>query len=109
KGCQPFAYTIATFTLYRPFEMVRDDLGYQKLPVTVVGMGAGVIYSTLGGANHTQDDIAAAGSLPTLGLLGPGLPFECTGAPRWCANQKNGRVYLRTGKAAEPVLTKAAE
>ena len=26
KGCQPFAYTIATFTLYRPFEMVRVDL-----------------------------------------------------------------------------------
>ena len=26
KGCQPFAYTIATFTLYRPFEMVRDDV-----------------------------------------------------------------------------------
>src|SRR5499426_2979591 len=45
KGCQPFAYTIATFTLYRPFEMVRDDLCYQNLPVTVVGMGAGVIYS----------------------------------------------------------------
>ena len=48
KGCQPFAYTIATFALYRPFEMVRDDLCYQNLPVTVVGMGAGVIYSTLG-------------------------------------------------------------
>ena len=31
KGCQPFAYTIATFALYRPFEMVRDDLGYQNL------------------------------------------------------------------------------
>ena len=45
KGCQPFAYTIATFSLYRPFEMVRDDLCYQNLPVTVVGMGAGVIYS----------------------------------------------------------------
>ena len=54
KGCQPFAYTIATFSLYRPFEMVRDDLCYQNLPVTVVGMGAGVIYSTLGGTHHTH-------------------------------------------------------
>ena len=26
RGLRPFAYTIATFTLYRPFEMVRDDL-----------------------------------------------------------------------------------
>ena len=62
KGCQPFAYTIATFSLYRPFEMVRDDLCYQNLPVTVVGMGAGVIYSTLGGTHHTQEDIAIAGA-----------------------------------------------
>lgn len=41
KGCRPFAYTIATFALYRPFEMVRVDLCYQNLPVTVIGMGGG--------------------------------------------------------------------
>src|ERR671925_562252 len=62
RGCIPFAYTIATFSIYRPFEMVRDDLCYQNLPVTVVGMGAGVIYSTLGGTHHTQEDIAIAGA-----------------------------------------------
>ena len=47
RGLRPFAYTIATFSLYRPFEMVRDDLCYQNLPVTVVGIGGGVSYSTL--------------------------------------------------------------
>ena len=69
KGCQPFAYTIATFTLYRPFEMVRDDLGYQNLPVTIVGMGAGVIYSTLGGTHHTMEDIAVASAIPNMRVL----------------------------------------
>ena len=34
RGMRPFCYTIATFSLYRPFEMVRDDLCYQNLPVT---------------------------------------------------------------------------
>jgi transketolase len=24
RGCQPFAYTIATFSLYRPLDMVRE-------------------------------------------------------------------------------------
>ena len=43
KGFRPFCYTIATFTLYRPFEMVRVDLCYQNLPVTIIGMGAGAI------------------------------------------------------------------
>jgi len=109
KGCQPFAYTIATFSLYRPFEMVRDDLCYQNLPVTVVGMGAGVIYSTLGGTHHTQEDIAVAGAIPNMQIIAPCDPAECTSATRWCATQRNGPVYLRIGKAGEPVLTKGAE
>ena len=50
-GKKPFAYTIATFSLYRPFEMIRNDLCYQNLPVTIVGMGSGTTYSTLG--EHT--------------------------------------------------------
>lgn len=109
KGCQPFAYTIATFSLYRPFEMVRDDLGYQNLPVTVVGMGAGLVYSTLGGTHHAQEDIAVAGAIPNMQIIAPCDPLECVEATRWCARQRNGPVYLRIGKAGEPVLTKDAE
>jgi transketolase len=109
KGCQPFAYTIATFSLYRPFEMVRDDLGYQNLPVTVVGMGAGVIYSTLGGTHHTMEDIAIAGAIPNMQIIAPCDPAECTEATKWSATQKNGPLYLRIGKAGEPDLTKGAE
>ena len=109
KGCQPFAYTIATFSLYRPFEMVRDDLCYQNLPVTIVGMGAGIIYSTLGGTHHTQEDVAIAGALPNMQIVAPCDPPELIEATRWCARQKNGPVYLRIGKAGEPTLTKEAE
>lgn len=108
KGCQPFAYTIATFSLYRPFEMVRNDLGYQNLPVTVVGMGAGVIYSTLGGTHHTQEDVAIAGAIPNMQILSPCDPLECIDATRYCASQKKGPMYLRIGKAGEPNLTKNA-
>ena len=108
KGCQPFAYTIATFSLYRPFEMVRDDLCYQNLPVTVVGMGAGVIYSTLGGTHHTQEDIAIAGALPNMQIIAPCDPAECRAATSYCATQKKGPIYLRIGKAGEPNLTERA-
>src|SRR5690348_8506292 len=109
KGCQPFAYTIATFSLYRPFEMIRDDLCYQNLPATVVGMGAGVIYSTLGGTHHSHEDIAVASALPNMQVVAPCDPLECVEATRWCARQRNGPVYLRIGKSGEPVLTKDAE
>ena len=57
RGLRPFAYTIATFSVFRPYEMIRDDLCYQDLPVTVVGIGGGVTYSTLGGTHHAQEDV----------------------------------------------------
>jgi transketolase len=72
-------------------------------------MGAGVIYSTLGGTHHTQEDIAIAGAIPNMQIVVPCDPAECTEATRWCARQKNGPVYLRIGKAGEPILTKDAE
>ncbi len=108
KGMRPFAYTIATFTLYRPFEMVRDDLCYQNLPVTVVGMGAGVIYSTLGGTHHTQEDIAIAGALPNMQILTACDPLEVREMTRFCAQDNKGPLYFRLGKAGEPILTDKA-
>jgi transketolase len=106
KGMRPFAYTIATFSLYRPFEIIRDDLGYQNLPVTVVGIGGGVIYSTLGGTHYAQEDIAVAGSIPNMSVLAPCDPEEARAATRYVANRESGGpVYLRFGKAGEPVIT----
>ncbi len=108
KGCRPFAYTIATFSLYRPFEMVRDDLCYQNLPVTVVGMGTGVIYSTLGGTHHTMEDVAVASAIPNMRIISPCDPLEAAAATRYCATQSEGPVYLRIGKAGEPKITAEA-
>lgn len=107
RGLRPFAYTIATFTLYRPFEMVRDDLCYQNLPVTIVGIGGGVSYSTLGATHHAQEDIAIACALPNMSVIAPCDPAEVEAATRWCAVQQRGPVYLRLGKAGEPDFTSA--
>jgi len=105
RGLKPFAYTIATFTLYRPFEMVRDDLCYQNLPVTIVGIGGGVTYSTLGATHHAQEDVAIASTIPNLSVIAPCDPAETEAATRWCATQERGPVYLRLGKAGEPDFT----
>jgi transketolase len=109
RGMRPFAYTIATFSLFRPFEMVRDDLCYQDLPVTVVGMGSGVVYATLGGTHLTQEDIAVASAVPNMQVIAPCDPLEVGAATRFCALDSSHPTYLRIGKAGEPVLTKDAE
>ena len=76
QGYKPFAYTIAPFSLFRPFEMVRIDIGYQNLPVVVVGMGAGTVYSTLGGTHMTQEDVGIVRCLPNFKILIPCDPLE---------------------------------
>lgn len=109
KGMKPFAYTIATFSLYRPYEIIRDDLGYQNLPVTVVGIGGGVIYSTLGGTHYAQEDIAIAGSIPNMTILAPCDPEEARSATLYVGrHHSGGPIYLRFGKAGEPVITSGA-
>jgi transketolase len=109
RGLRPFCYTIATFSLFRPFEMIRVDLAYQNLPVTVIGMGAGVIYSTLGGTHHTMEDIAVASAIPNMTVLAPCDPAEMRLATQWCITADHGPVYMRLGKAGEPDLTAEAE
>jgi transketolase len=104
RGLKPFAYTIATFALFRPYEFVRDDLCYQELPVTVVGVGGGVTYSTLGGTHHAMEDVAIATALPNMRVIAPCDPEEARAATQWCIAQNEGPVYLRLGKAGEPVL-----
>ena len=108
RGMRPFCYTIATFALYRPFEMIRVDLCYQNLPVTIVGMSAGLIYSTLGGTHHAMEDIAIAGAIPNMTILAPCDPEEMKLATEWCATKSTGPVYLRLGKVGEPDLTSKA-
>lgn len=107
RGCRPFAYTIATFAIYRPFEQVRVDVCYQDLPVTIVGIGGGIAYSTLGGTHHAQEDVAVMSALPNMTVMAPCDAAE-TIAATWAAVDRNGPVYLRLGKAGEPDLTSKA-
>lgn len=104
RGMKPYAYTIATFALYRPFEQIRVDLCYQNLPVTVVGIGGGVVYSVLGGTHHAQEDISVMSALPNMSIIAPCDPIEAEAAT-WASAKHNGPMYLRMGKAGEPVLT----
>ena len=107
RGCNPFAYTIAPFAIYRPFEHIRVELCYQNLPVTMVGVGAGVAYSVAGATHNAIEDIGVMSALPNISIIAPCDPEELKPAIWACANHR-GPVYLRLGKAGEPVLTENA-
>ena len=58
EGKFPFVYTIAAFTALRPYEFIRDDIALQELKVCLVGIGGGLIYSSLGPTHHTLEELS---------------------------------------------------
>jgi transketolase len=105
SGYLPFAYTIATFSIFRPFEMIRVDLCYQNLPVTIVGMGGGTVYSTLGATHMAQEDISVMRSLPNMKILCPLDSLELKSCLNYIVSKPRGPVYLRIGKSGEKNFT----
>ena len=87
---------------------MRDDICYQNLPITVVGMGAGTIYANLGGTHTAIEDISIARSIPNMRIIAPCDPLEMKEATEWCANKSKSPTYMRLGKAGEPNLTENA-
>lgn len=108
RGMRPFAYTIATFAVFRAYEMIRCDLCYQDLPVTVVGIGGGLAYSTLGATHQAIEDVSVMSSLPNMSVIAPCDPAETAAATRLLATRNEHPAYLRLGKAGEPDLTSNA-
>jgi transketolase len=108
-GFLPFCYTIATFSLLRPFEFVRNDLGYQDLPVVIVGMGAGLSYPSLGFTHHAQEDIAVCSTVPNLEVWTPCDPNSVEFAINMIVKKREHPSYLRLGKAGEPNLKFASD
>lgn len=52
----PFVYSITPFAIYRPFEMIRNYLGHENIPVNIVGGGRGKDYGYLGFSHWADDD-----------------------------------------------------
>jgi transketolase len=102
---RPFAYTIAAFSVFRPFEMIRNDLCNQNLPVTIIGMGAGTIYSTLGCTHLTQEDIGVLRAVPNINIFSPCDALELEEIIKFCIKFSKGPSYVRIGKSGENIYT----
>lgn len=105
RGFKPFAYTIATFAIFRPFEMIRIDIAYQNLPVVIVGMGAGTVYSTLGATHMSQEDVSVIRSIPNFTILNPCDPLELESCLNYLVKKNNSPCYLKIGKRGEKIFT----
>jgi transketolase len=100
EGYHVFTYSIANFPTFRCAEQIRNDVVYHNLPVTVVAVGSGMSYGSLGYSHHAVQDYALMRSFPGLLIASPCDPIET----RACLNylSKNPQPsYLRLGKNGE--------
>jgi len=56
EGKIPYVYSITPFVLYRPFEMIRNYLDHEKIPVNLIGGGRDKDYGYLGFSHWSEDD-----------------------------------------------------
>lgn len=66
EGKKVFTYAIAPFITLRCYEQIRLELAAMNIPVTIVGVGAGMSYNDSGPTHHTVEDIALLRILPNM-------------------------------------------
>jgi transketolase len=107
EGRRVFTYSIANFPTLRCIEQIRNDICYHNLPVTIVSVGGGFAYGSLGFSHHATEDVAMMGVLPGMRVLAPNDPQEVVAATRIAGNAA-GPTYLRLGRNGEPHFHQSA-
>lgn len=102
-GKIPFVTTFATFATSRALGQVRIDIAYTRLNVKIVGTAAGLSFA-MGGMTHAStEDIAIIRSLANMIVIVPADALETEKATE-AVVEYEGPIYLRLGRAAEPVI-----
>lgn len=70
-GSIPFCYSIATFSVLRPYEFIRNGPIAHDLPVKIVGMGGGMDYATNGVSHYGIEDVGVLRVQPGIAIYTP--------------------------------------
>lgn len=65
-GKKTFAHAIAPFITLRCYEQIKMQLSAMQIPVTLVGVGAGVSFPDSGPTHHTLEDLSIMRVLPNM-------------------------------------------
>jgi transketolase len=71
QGLVPVCYSMSSFLLYRPFEMLRNYVDYECVPVKLLGSGQGKDYSHDGVTHWVHDDEKVLRALPNIDVYKP--------------------------------------
>lgn len=102
-GKKVFIYAIAPFVTQRCYEQIKIDLCCMRLPVTVIGVGAGIAYNSDGPTHHATQDMAVMRALEGITIINPSDPVTSAAAASM-SYKENNPVYVRIDKGKWPLL-----
>jgi transketolase len=102
-GFRPLIYGLASFLPIRVLEQIKVDLCFSKLPVMMIGDGAGLVYSTLGISHQCGEDVACLRPMPNIKIFSP-CDAEELRISFQEARAYDGPAYIRIGKSDRPVV-----
>lgn len=105
-GYLPVCYTIASFAVTRNYEHIKVSVASQKLPVIIIGVGAGLSFSTASVTHHALDDIALMRNLPNMNIFSPADATEAEFCLKTAIRLRQP-AYIRVSKSDEPDVVKA--
>ena len=93
----PFVYSITPFAIYRPFEMIRNYIDHENIPVKILGGGRNEDYGYLGFSHWASEDIAALNVFENLIKFKPNTQDEIENAFTFAINE-NKPTYINLKK-----------
>jgi transketolase len=93
----PFVYSITPFAIYRPFEMIRNYIDHENIPVKILGGGRNEDYGYLGFSHWASEDIAALNVFENLTKFKPNTQEELENAFAFAMNE-NKPTYINLKK-----------
>lgn len=78
EGKIPYVYSITPFVLYRPFEMIRNYVDHERIPVNIIGGGRNEDYGYLGFSHWATDDKRIMDSFDNIKVYHPETTDELT-------------------------------
>ena len=103
EGKKVFVYSIGNFPTLRCLEQIRNDCAYHKLNVTIVTIGGGFVYGSLGMSHQATEDLAVFNAMPDMTVFAPADAAEAAACAR-AAAACPGTCYIRLGRGGEPKI-----
>ena len=103
EGKIVYTYAIAPFASLRCYEQIKVNLCCMRLPVTVLGIGAGFAYDIMGPTHHATEDISIMRALPELTILNPSDSVMAGGLAQF-SYRLPGPKYIRFDRGGIPDL-----